>query len=146
MKWKLSVAQEVDDEPIFWMGNWGTEMPYHRLQNWSAAQSRLEAGTGWNGIYMAAQNMSTEWQEQCWSIATPWVPSCSGTCITDGHLKLRLKLADTFVLECQTQEISMRSDYLQQHPQIQECRLCRNYTECISINAIETWETKLKTT
>lgn len=28
MKWKLSIAREVDDEPIFQMGNWGIEMSF----------------------------------------------------------------------------------------------------------------------
>lgn len=58
MKWKLSIVQEVDDDPIFQMESWGTDMPYHRLQN--MVSSRIKTRSRRN---MAASHLPMEWQE-----------------------------------------------------------------------------------
>lgn len=141
---KLSIAQEVDDQPIFQIGNWGMGMSFHRLQKWAAAESRLETGgTSCSCRYMASQNMSMEWQEYCRSI-----PAACSILLYDMHswckFETSFKVDGTSILQRETHEINTRNDYLHRHPQIQECRLCWNYIECISINEIKTWKTKLK--
>lgn len=83
MKWKLSIVQEVDDDPIFQMENWGTDMPYHRLKTWLAAESELEAGGTWllhtcqwndrNNVGPAALPVFhlILWQAELWNLETP---------------------------------------------------------------------------